>query len=433
MTMNDELRQKTPLLRHRPDHLRYWRQRIFLQKRSPFYFIELQCRGERHKLSLETADADAAATRARTIYEQVRANGWESVLANRQAQSAQLSSDQCTLGAYIAAAKATADIAPRTLETYCRAVRKIASDLLHLAADNSRCDKISGGRDAWVNKVHALKLSAFTPNRIAAWKKSFLERAKKDPVSQRAARVSVSFYLRNARSLFSAKIRAHIELVLPDPLPFSGVQIERPSNKYFATFNLEELVQAACDDLANTDQEAFKVLLLSGMAGLRRKEIDLLPWSAFRWSENVIRVEHTAHFTPKTHDSAADVAVDPELMTMFRGYRARAPKAEFVIASNDAPRADILYSYYRCEKVFERLTNWLRGHGIKAVRPIHELRKAFGSVICEKAGIHQASRSLRHSDIKITASTYVDSKSRSAIGLGHLLAPTAADFTANVS
>jgi integrase len=168
------------------------------------------------------------------------------------------------------------------------------------------------------------------------------------------------------------------------------------------------------------------------MVGLRRKEIDLLPWSAFRWNDNIIRVEHTRHFSPKTHDSVADVAVDPELMTVFRRYRARAPKSEFVIASENAPRPGVLYSFYRCEKVFERLTRWLREHGIRSDKPIHELRKAFGSLICQKAGIHQASRALRHSNIGITAAVYVDSRARVAVGLGHLLSPAVTDFTAKV-
>ena len=30
-----------------------------------------------------------------------------------------------------------------------------------------------------------------------------------------------------------------------------------------------------------------------GLAGLRRNEIDKLPWSAFRWDEGVIRIERT--------------------------------------------------------------------------------------------------------------------------------------------
>jgi hypothetical protein len=283
--------------RHR-EHLRYWRVRIFKQDRSSNYYVHLQYQGQRHKLSLETSNPDAAAARARSLYEQIRTHGWESTLANRQMPHVSVSmTDACTLGAYIAAVKATADIAPRTLETYCRAVRKIASDMLHLPADNTRCDKIGGGHAVWLGKVDAFKLAAFTPTKIAAWKKSYLEHAKSDPVSQKSARVSVAYYLRNAKSLFSAKIREHVALTLPDPLPFAGIKIERLDSRYFATFDLEELIKDSCNDLAATDPEAFKALLLSAMAGLRRKEIDLLPWSAFRWSESIIRVEHT-----KQHD-----------------------------------------------------------------------------------------------------------------------------------
>src|SRR5262245_28161483 len=142
MTMNDKPRQKTCNTAIPPkEHLRYWRKRIFRQPRSPYYFIQIQCRGERHAVSLETGNQDAAAARARTIYEQVKANGWESTLDARRPQRGAdgiIDVNNVTLGAYIAAAKVTADIAPRTLETYCQAVRKIASDMLRLPDDKTQ-------------------------------------------------------------------------------------------------------------------------------------------------------------------------------------------------------------------------------------------------------------------------------------------------------
>ena len=60
-------------------------------------------------------------------------------------------------------------------------------------------------------------------------------------------------------------------------------------------------------------QEQLKIFLLATMAGLRRNEIDKLPWSAFRWNEGVVRIETTEHFTPKTSDSGGDVPIDKEL------------------------------------------------------------------------------------------------------------------------
>jgi integrase len=214
------------------------------------------------------------------------------------------------------------------------------------------------------------------------------------------------------------------ELELPSPLPFSEVEFEiHSSTKYYQSFNLSALVQAATQELRENDPEAFKVFLLAGMAGLRRKEIDLLEWAAFRWEENLIRIEHTRYFTPKSLDSAGAVSVDPELVAIFRGYRERDPGAEFVVESPLPPRPRVTYNYYRCEDIFRRLSAWLQEHGIKSAKPIHQLRKAFGSAICERAGIHQASRSLRHSDIRVTSQVHVDSKSRVSVGLGHLLAP----------
>lgn len=54
------------------------------------------------------------------------------------------------------------------------------------------------------------------------------------------------------------------------------------------------------------------------MAGLRRNEIDVLPWTAFRWDEGLIGIEMTEFYRPKSHNSEGDVLEDPELMELFR-------------------------------------------------------------------------------------------------------------------
>src|SRR6516165_9955739 len=136
------------------------------------------------------------------------------------------------------------------------------------------------------------------------------------------------------------------------------------------------------------------------MVGLRRKEIDLLEWDSFLWDRGVIRVQATQHFDAKTEDSLGDVVVDDELLEVFRGYRARATSA-FVIESADQPKF-VSYSHYRCQEVFDRLIAWLRKKGVKGNKPLHTLRKEFGSQVCAVHGVHAASRQLRHADIAIT-------------------------------
>ena len=83
-------------------------------------------------------------------------------------------------------------------------------------------------------------------------------------MSQRQAKVNVNSFLRRARSLFSDKITRHLKVELPDPLPFSDVAFEP-------------------------------------------------------------RQSLTEYFLPKSEDSIGDVQVDPELMEIFRDYRAGAP------------------------------------------------------------------------------------------------------------
>jgi hypothetical protein len=56
------------------------------------------------------------------------------------------------------------------------------------------------------------------------------------------------------------------------------------------------------------------------------------------------------------------------------------------------------------------LTGWLRDHGIEVDKPIHVLRKEFGSRINPKCDIHAASMALWHADIGITAQFYADSR-----------------------
>ena len=139
-------------------------------------------------------------------------------------------------------------------------------------------------------------------------------------------------------------------------------------------------------------------------------------WSSFHWESGVIRIEPTKYFHPKSEDSIGDVQVDAELMELFRGYRAKAT-GEFVIESDRQPKPEVTYFYYRCQQNFEKLTGWLREQGVNADKPLHALRKEFGSGINARFGIHAASRALRHADIGITSQFYTDSRLRVVSGM----------------
>jgi integrase len=187
--------------------------------------------------------------------------------------------------------------------------------------------------------------------------------------------------------------------------------------RYQSRFDVESLIRAAQKELP---QEQFKVFLLAIMAGLRRNEIDKLEWQAFDWEKGVISIRATSHFAPKSEDSTGDVEGDPEVMELFRGYAARRT-SDFVIESTVPARSQGTYSHYRCQKHFDGLIKWLRNHGVEVNRPLHALRKEYGSQVCAKHGIYAASRALRHADIAITSQHYLDKRESAKVGLGRFL------------
>jgi integrase len=180
------------------------------------------------------------------------------------------------------------------------------------------------------------------------------------------------------------------------------------------------LLESAREELAVAKPELFKIFLLGAMAGLRRNEVDKLPWSAFRFDEGVICIEATAFFRPKSDGSEGDVLVDPELTEIFRGYHARAT-SEFVIESDCEPNPGALFDHYRCRDHFSELIKWLRAHGVSARTPLHALRKEYGSQINARYGLTAAQEQLRHATVTVTAAHYVENKQRSVLGFGHLL------------
>jgi integrase len=221
---------------------------------------------------------------------------------------------------------------------------------------------------------------------------------------------------------------------LPSKLPFEGVELfESGNTKYVSKVDVHALIAAARNELKPKEPETYKVFLLGLFAGMRRGEIDLAEWRMVDWRNGVLKLEETDWLHLKTHDSAGEISIDPEVIAELRQLMP-ANKSPFIITSvvtwgngekkrtrtrlprNDSPRA-----YYRCEPIFDRLNEWLRSKGVKANKPLHEMRKEIGALIATEHGIYAASRFLRHSDITTTARYYADHKARISVGLGKLL------------
>ena len=420
-------------------NLSYWEDAIFQRGKGGSWWAQLQHGGsQQRKFSLGTPIKSAAAARAREFYLTLVHKGWDAALGELKPESVPASSGTSTIGDFLDELKAKADLKAKTLEGYAVALRKIVADAFGIDDGGrkekddggkkeksqkwSKFDYRGGGRQQWLERGHAVKLAALTPDVVQQWKRAFLAKAAADPIRSRAAKISVNSFLRRAKSLFAPDAIKHLSRVrLPSPLPFDQVNFEpRQSMRYRSTIDVEELTRAAHEELAQKDASAFLAFLLALGAGLRRIEIDRLEWSAFRWAENVIRIEPTEHFDVKTEHSIGDVPIDAELMTIMRGYAARA-RSNFVIESRNLPRKRATFENYRAQIVFDRLTAWLRSKGVSAQKPIHELRKESGSMVNRKHGLTAAKDFLRHADIAITAAHYIDRPRQATSGLGALL------------
>ena len=58
--------------------------------------------------------------------------------------------------------------------------------------------------------------------------------------------------------------------------------------------------------------------------------------------------------------------------------------------------------------------------GVVSKTPLHTMRKEFGSQIHARYGLLAASEALRHGGVGVTARHYVENRSHSVLGFGHL-------------
>ncbi len=426
-------------------HQDYWLSR--LRKRTytapdgkteieiPTWQVRLFHAGQESWFNLGTANQATAAVEARNRYVFLKANGWNATLAKFKPQSIAAPRLNLTVGEYLIAVKDTSYLRLRTFINYQNCLRTIVSEMFGVKGSDAKYDYRQGGNQKWIERIDSIRLARVTPVRVTEWQQRRVKKAGHSPVAIASAKRTVNSYVRCARSLFSGEIRKRLTAIrLPSPLPFEGVELfDSGSMKYVSKVDVHALIAAARNELKPKEPEVYKVFLLGLFAGMRRAEIDLAEWRMVDWRNHVIKLEETDWLHLKTQDSAGEITVDAEVIAELRELMP-AGKSTFIISSlitwgngekkrthTRQPRNDSSRPYYRCEPIFDRLNEWLRSKGVKANKPLHEMRKEIGALVATEHGIFAASRFLRHSDITTTARHYADHKDRISVGLGKLL------------
>ncbi|HET9373893.1 MAG TPA: tyrosine-type recombinase/integrase [Chthoniobacterales bacterium] len=420
----DEMRMRKPMTGK--GDIRYWQKRVRKTSsrgsKNAFYSVQLQHAGRRMELSLGTPNQIEAAARAKERYLFLIGNGWPAFVAKYRTKEAPPAPTTLTLGQYLDAVRIQTELQPGTIEGYAKKLRQVVAEIMSIKTRKPRFDYRKCGYQEWINAVHAVPLASITPDKVREWKKRFIDSAGKDEIKRRSRTVSCNSMLRQARSLFSRRnVLDKLKIQLPTPLPFEGVNVERRTDTKFYGCGVDPqtLLRDAAAELGTNRSEEFKAFLLALVLGLRRREADLLEWESFDFRAGTLRIQPTQWYKLKTNESAAVLPVEPEILALFRGWRAKTSR-QFVIESERAPKG-VSYQWYRCQEVFDSLLAWLRAKGVQGQKPFHALRKLFGSTMAELHGIHVASASLRHADISTTTQFYSDRTLKLTAGFGAVL------------
>lgn len=364
------------------------------------YFARIMVSGRREAVALNTADRPEAASRAASLYSKIRAVGWDLALRDFDPERHSPKSDATVKDAVTAIGRA--DLRASTQANYVGALRWFAARNLGLVATK----KTFGpkGASEYRRRVEAVRLSELSQDNVRSIVEKHIESAGDDAAVERSARISVASFVRNAKA--ALRVAEGQGLKLPEPRPFSGVK--KPDGaiapSYTNTFDAAKLLRDAKEELAS-DPAAYIPILLAVGAGLRHGEIENLCWRRVDVQGKRVLVQATGGWKPKTGDSEQPVHVSDGLLEELGRYRGKLDDAVTTRAGLD------------------RAVSWLRGKGLDTDKPLHLLRKEFGSIIAEQADLFTASKALRHSSLSVTASVYVENRKRVAPDIDAMLNP----------
>jgi integrase len=311
---------------------------------SANWCVRFQHKGKRTCRSLGTADYRLATQRAKQLVSSVRQHGWASALALPTSQ------DSLSIAGL--------------LEQYHRSAvsrglrpRSIA----HARKDFSRVARETGARRA----------GDLTPATLQNW----IQECGLKPITLRSI-------LKNAGSVF-AKMSLQAMGISDLQNPFARLVRPKVDREPFHAPPRSWILQVMRRGIKELTGDPRLAFVLALGAGLRWGEIISLTWEDIQGQS--VRV-------------AASKA---------KGRRARViPIGRMVREVLGPARGQGAVICTDAREVHETLCAWLRAQGVKDAKPIHYLRKCYGSLAVGDHGIFVASKLLGHSSITLTASTY---------------------------
>ncbi len=311
---------------------------------SANWCVRFQHKGKRTCRSLGTADYRLATQRAKQLVASVRQHGWAGAVALPTSQ------DSLSIAALLEEYHHSA--VSRGLRP--RSIAHARKDLSRVARETS-----------------ARRVGDLTPAALQNW----IRDCGLKPITLRSI-------LKNAGSVFA---RVSLQAMGMSDLqnPFARLVRPKMDREPFQAPPrswIMQLMRRGMKELGGDPRLAF-VLALG--AGLRWGEIISLTW------EDVQRQSVRVAASKAKGRRARIIPIGRTVREVLSPARGQGP----VIRTDS-------------KEVHATLCAWLRAQGVKDVKPIHYLRKCYGSLAVGDHGIYVASKLLGHSSISLTASTY---------------------------
>jgi integrase len=315
-----------------------------LRIQSPNWSVRFQHQGKRTCRSLSTGDYRLALQRAGQLVSSVRQHGWANAHGLPSSHGSPSIDDLLERYHHSAVSRG---LRPRSIAHAQRDLRRVAREI----GARRLGDLTQSALQGWVQEsgLKPINLRSILKNAGSVFARSSLQ----------------SMGMADLQNPFAKLVRPKI-----DQEPFNA-----PSRSWIAA-----LMRKGVDELKGEVRLAF-VLALG--AGLRWGEVASLSWEDI--GRDSIRI-------------AASKA---------KGRRARVIPIGHVVRGVLEPgkgQGTVLKGEFN--EVHETLCTWLRDHGVKDSKPVHYLRKCYGSLAVADHGVFIASKLLGHSNISLTASTY---------------------------
>lgn len=360
----------------------------FLNNGDPTYYGRFSFQGKRYLRNLGTPNKDDAQTNLRKILRALEGGRLAEVEASKIRQ------DLAKLSAIFDTYKKYATIPMRTRKNNIGQMRAMI--------------RYGTNKVATVDaEIDALPASILTSQLLRDFQANKMTAAGANKLAQDTAAISANATRRQARSIFKPDLMAIYEnLKLPDLTGFLKVKpLPEPPKLYnLPAAELLANIRKNAEDLRTADPNAYRIYVLALGSGLRAGEIKYTRWS---WLQKLddgnyqISIQTNEEFRPKGKRQR-------QIPLEASAYQAL---AALRIPNIDPKAPDYILDGHlteRGDKSFDRFSAWMKSQGWTRKKKAHELRKIFGSYVCQQAGLSAAQDLLGHSSPVTTKGHYVD-------------------------